>query len=209
MFRQENKMKAIDCSVNPKIKGGKMLKRLLLIIFLISPAWVYGQNLNAGLELQAYPAGVIPGLTLDYEITESQFLHLRVGYNYTDRGSWGEHDQEDGGGLGFSLGYRFRELFGTKFTADLRSDLWFMNIDWQDERLICGTVPPCNEVLAEGNTDITVLQPTAGIGYPLRLSSGVVLTPTLSFGREINIRTDGEQVGEDFIGLIGLRLGFE
>jgi len=202
-------MKAIDCSVNPKIKGSKMLKRLLLMIFLISPAGLFGQKLNTGLELQAYPAGVIPGLTLDYRITENQFLHMRVGYNYTDRGSWGEHDQEDGGGLGFSLGYKFREVFGTKFTAELRSDLWFMNIDWEDERVICGTFPPCNEVLAEGDTDITVLQPTVGIGYPVRLSGRLVLTPTVSFGRELNITTDGEDVGEDFIGLIGLRLGLE
>ena len=46
----------------------------------------------------------------------------------------GEHDDENGGGPGISLGtrYYFREKYQGLFLG-ARLDLWLMEIDWQDE----------------------------------------------------------------------------
>ena len=163
-----------------------------------------------GLESQAYPAGVITTLRGGLEITNQQELSVRVGYNYTDRGDFGVHDNEEGGGPGFSLGYRYyveNELDG--FFIGARANLWFLEIDWRDTRIICGTVPPCFDEVVRGTTDKTVFQPTAEIGYNLLSGrSSWMLAPVLGFGWEFNVRTDGEEVGEGSILLGGLNVAY-
>lgn len=69
-----------------------------------------------------------------------------------------------------------------------------MDIDWRDD------AGP-----RAGSTDITVLQPTVQGGYDFSLGGGrFVLETTLAAGFEFNVRTDGEDVGEGPILLLGL-----
>lgn len=154
---------------------------------------------TAGAEIHAYPAGLILGVRGEIGISYSDALVLRMGYNVARRGDFGEHDDERGGGPGFGIGYhRHLDAFFPGLVAGLKSDLWFMDIDWQDEG-----------PLREGTTEIVVLQPAAEVGYDLfRGRSGWQLFPSVSFGYEINVNTDGEPVGEGAILMGGLTATF-
>ena len=157
------------------------------------------QSLNSlGLEVQGYPAGVIFGVRYDHALSTHFTGNLRVGYNLARRSDLGEHDDERGGGPGASLGarYYFKEQY-QGFFLGLRSDLWFMEIDWITERI--------GDEDLTGSTDITVLQPLVEGGYTFLLGEGGwTITPKISLGYEINVKTRGEEVGEGAISLLGV-----
>lgn len=190
------------------------VKKLFIICFTGVVLGIMTKSANAqnaktiGLEVQGYPAGVITTLRGGLEISPQQELSLRLGYNYTDRGDFGEHENEEGGGPGFSLGYRYytgEELDG--FFLGARANLWFLEIDWRDD-LSCPPNATCVDSVT-GTTDITVLQPTAEIGYNLLGGrSSWMLAPVIGFGWEFNIRTVGEDVGEGAILLGGINVAY-
>ena len=72
-----------------------------------------------------------------------------------------------------------------------------MNFDEQ------GQIP-----IAEGVSDIFVLQPTILVGYHWMFREHFVLTPTAAFGAEINIITDGADIGQGPILLLGANLTY-
>lgn len=146
-------------------------------------------------EIQAYPAGVIPGLQLRRYPSSEDTVYFRVAANLTDRGDWGEHDDESGSGFGGGIGWR-RSLAGipggTGWLYGARVDLWSLEIDWRDPGP------------REGTTDVLVLQPTVEAGYGWSLASGSRLELMVGLGAEFNIDTEGEDVGEGVIALLGL-----
>jgi len=150
--------------------------------------------LQLGLEVQAYPAGVIPGVHARWALDRSSALTARVAANITDRGDFGEFEDESGEGFGAGVGYR-RALEGSLASDGwlwgARVDLWSLEIDWEDPG-------------RSGTTDILVLQPTVEFGYGWALGSGGRLELVAGAGAEINVDTDGEDVGEGAIGLLGL-----
>ena len=162
-------------------------------VLLLCSASAFGAN-PVGLNVQAYPAGLITEVEFVVPIDDNQALLFRAGYNFTDRRDFGEHDNEEGGGPGLTLGYRYatRDLAeGWFFGA--RADLWFMKIDWKDPG-------------RSGTTDVVVLQPTAEVGYTFPLSATWSVQPFLALGAEINVDTDGEDVGDGAIFLVGVSL---
>ncbi|MDX1672276.1 MAG: hypothetical protein R3211_08030 [Balneolaceae bacterium] len=171
----------------------------LILLLACRPVYTHAQlNDNAGAELQVYPAGIILGIQGGLNIGSGHELQLRVGYNITDRGDFGEHDEEEGGGPGAGLGYRhFLENTLTGLFLGGRADIWFMDIDWRDE-----------SPTRFGSSQITVLQPTIEAGYDFLQNSSWKLMTTISFGFEINVRTEGEEVGEGAIFLGGLNVGY-
>ncbi len=191
-----------------------MKKLLPISIFLILPCILSAQS-SISLETQAYPAGLIPGIRFDYSISQQAQLFLRAGYNFTDRRDWGEHDNEEGGGAGLGIGAEFKVPQFQNFSLNVRTDLWFMEIDWRDFRYIpCPPEMNCTQTLDavprlfEGTSETIVIQPTIGLGYELPFSDSFFIKPTINFGYEINIRTNGEDVGEGAILLGGLRVGY-
>lgn len=177
-----------------------------VIIFLFSVS-LPAQHV-IGFEAQAYPAGLVPGVRMDIELPRTSHFILRAGYNFTNRRNWGKHDKEEGGGPGFGLGYQFRGLFADGLNMQIRSDFWFMDIDWTELRTICPFMSPCFEDEISSTTNITVFQPTVGITYDLWQNQHLLLRSSLSLGYEINIRTQGEDVGEGAILLGGIDLGY-
>ena len=170
---------------------------LLVIVPNINTSAQAFKPISIGLEFQAYPAGYIAGLRGDFGFGTNWTGNSRVGYNFARRRDLGEHDEEKGGGPGISLGtrYYFKEMYGGIFIG-LRSDLWFLNIDWEDE------VPDSDP--RTGTTDITVLQPMGEGGYAFILKKhNLSLSLYISLGFEINVRTTGEAVGEGPISLLG------
>lgn len=156
-----------------------------------------------GIELQAYPAGIIAALSHEHIISENSSLMFRLGANLTDRQDFSdENDEEKGGGFGASVGYRKQiPLNRNALVFGLHTDLWNLWIDWDNPRT---TTRPLS-----GNTYILVFQPWLEGGYifnikPLRSKLGI----SAGFGREINIVTNGREVAEDWIGSLILRYQF-
>jgi hypothetical protein len=148
-------------------------------------------------QLQIYPTGVIPGIALERSISDRGRIAFRIGYNSFDHRDLGVQSTEVGGGAGFSVGYQ--HYFTSDFRAlnvEIKNDFWFNSVDWTNA-----------ETMTEGKTNITVLQPTAIIGYTILTSSDIVIRPTVGFGWEWNVRTEGEPTGEGAIGLIGISVG--
>lgn len=156
-------------------------------------------RLSLGIEFQAYPAGQMYGLRGEYFINKKSELNLRIGYNRAFRYDFsGLNDNEQGGGWGFTPGYRhhFTKGLARNFFVGARCDFWWLSIDWIDEDNIPRT----------GNTQITVVQPTIELGYTLRfgINNGWRLTPAIAFGQEINVVTNGDEVGQGGISLVGV-----
>ncbi len=174
-----------------------MLTLLLFGITTISLTAQNNKSFDVGLEIQAYPTGVIPGIHFEYGLSDRDGLLGRVGYNIVNHRDLGVQDNEKGGGFGFSLGYR--HYFKTDrqgFFLGARTDLWFNKIDWKDS--------PNLPTEVRGKTDVTVFQPTAEAGYVINLKKeGWSFVPSIAFGAEINIKTEGVPVGEGAVLLLG------
>lgn len=155
------------------------------------------------LEVEAYAAGVITTVAGHFPISEHEVISLRAGWNETDRHDFGEHDDEDGGGPGVGAGFRY--YVGERYAGWLfgcRVDVWFLDIDWADD----GPPGPPRS----GSSDVVVLQPTIEAGYCFPLGEHCRLDLTLALGSEMNLDTDGEEVGEGgiLLGGLGLAWGF-
>ena len=151
-------------------------------------------------EFQAYPTGLIPGLRIQRAIHDKGMLHLRGGYNLVDHRDLGEHDDETGSGFGGTIGYEhfIQENYIGLFFGP-RVDLWFNSIDWKDN------IGEQDE--ETGTSDIIVLQPTLEAGYQFQLGTGnTYFAPTIALGMEINVKTEGKEVGQGAILLLGVVL---
>jgi len=146
-----------------------------------------------GLEIQGYPAGVIADVSHVVPVGDRGSVAALGGWNFTDRGDFGEHADEHGGGPG--LGVAAWRWFGADQTGwglGARADLWWLEIEWEDAG-------------RRGETDVLVLQPTARAGYAWRLGNEAMrVEASLSLGAEINVSTTGEDVGEGAILLLGV-----
>jgi len=149
-------------------------------------------QLGAGFELQVYPSGGIFTARGSIQLDDNDALFGYLGYNLAERGDNGEHLQEDGGGPGVGLSWRHylgEDRTGLHF--GIRTDVWFLDIDWTD----------ANDA---GRTGIVVFQPTAQGGYTWRVDDDWVIDVGASIGVEINVDTDGAPVGEGAILLLGV-----
>lgn len=168
-------------------------------VAVAEPKGMQPGDLALGVEVRAYPSGVIPALYGEHALSAHGALTFDLGANHTDRGDDGEHDREDGSGFGGGLGYRhyFGEHFDRWFVG-ARVDLWSLAIDWEDQ--------PGTPMMASGESDVLVLQPTVEAGYAFLLGARWRLNVFVAAGAEINLDTDGEDVGEGAIGLLGVSI---
>ena len=176
------------------------MKKILTLLFcLLISSFVFGQgSLDVGIEFQAYPTGILPGIRLEKNFAERHAIHLRVGANIFDHRSLGKHFKEKGNGYGFSAGYkRYFRPNHERWFCGLRSDIWFNKVDWAKDIAL----PPFS-----GTTTITVIQPTTEFGFTY-VKNRLFFSPTLAVGFEINTNTVGEPTGEGAILLLGIHGG--
>lgn len=183
-----------------KIKTGMNKSAITAFIFVLFSSILCSQSTDISFEFQAYPTGLIPGLRLEKNFGVKHAAHIRVGYQWIRHRDLGEHEDERGNGYGFTLGYKryFKEMH-KGFSLSIRNDLWFNSLDWKDN------INTPAEV--SGTSDITVVQPTLELGYLMLSESGWFFTPSVAFGFEINVKTEGSDVGEGAILLLGLSAG--
>ncbi len=169
------------------------------LLFLILATGTVAGEREIGVEVQAYPTGVVAAVDAKVPLKkDGRFLTFRVGYNDVDRDDNGERDDEKGGGPGISAGWQ--RMFSAEnrgWFAGVRADLWFLEIDWIDQPGMPGQT--------SGTTDVIVLQPTGRIGYrlPFGEERNWSFEPAASLGVEWNIDTSGADVGQGAILLLG------
>ncbi len=172
-----------------------------VLALLLAACTLLSAQTDVAFEFQAYPTGLIPGLRLSKAVGTRAEWHVRLGYNWIRHGDAGVHEDERGAGYGGTLGYD--RYFGESrkgFFAGVRCDLWRNTIDWKDR------IGQADEL--SGTTRILVVQPTLEAGWWLPLDQRHFAAPTLAFGFEKNVVTEGEPTGEGAILLLGVRLGF-
>ena len=192
-------------------KSNLMIKNLVLsfsLLFISCVAFTQSEDsaitrndfLDIGIEFQAYPTGLIPGLRIEKGFAGKHAVHFRFGYQWIRHRDLGVHDDERGNGYGFTLGYRkyFQDNF-KGWSISSRCDLWANDLDWTDES-------PLGDITITGNTKVKVIQPTLDLGYTFIFGKHTVLTPTVAFGYEVNVQTKGKDVGEGAIFLLGVEL---
>lgn len=181
-----------------------MLRLSLLVLSLVFTLSLHAQSRwSLAFEFQAYPTGLIPGLRADYHFKNHHSVHARAGYNWVRHRDLGIQDDERGDGFGGSLGYRyfFRENTKGGWFLGGRTDLWFNTLDWQDK-------DENGNIISTGTSKIVVLQPTALGGFQFLLGNkGWFVSPSAAFGVEINVKTEGAEVGEGLILLLGASVG--
>ncbi|HMQ11239.1 MAG TPA: hypothetical protein PKC21_09910 [Oligoflexia bacterium] len=151
---------------------------------------------------QLYPAGFISTVSAQKSIGLQSLIGLRLGHNLLRHGNLGVQDNERGHGFGFSIDYThyLKKNHISQWYATVRNDIWFNSVDWKNN------LDQPSET--SGNTDIIVAQPTLEIGYTFINNKNFFIRPNLAFGVEINVDTQGEDVGEGMIGLIGISFGW-
>lgn len=171
----------------------------VIIIFSISLSYSQ-QAIDVSFKLDVYPTGLIPAVVVDKGISEKEFIGIRFGYNWFRHRDLGVHDDERGGGFGYTIGYkRYLKTDFKGWCFGLKSDMWWNHVDWYD----IGE----NDQRISGETDITVLQPTIESAYVWLIKNNILITPSLAFGWEWNIRTEGEPTGQGPIVLVGIKIG--
>lgn len=179
-----------------------MKKAVILVLPLLFFFAVRSQDVEVGYtttdigaEFQWYPSGTISTLHLAFNSKIHSSVLLHFGYNKANRHDNGEKDNEKGGGWGGSLGYRYYfKPYPHKFFIGAKTDLWRLKIDWA-------------QGVQTGETKTWTLQPAFEIGYTFIINDQAFITPSISNGAEINIKTQGDKVGQGFITLIGISAG--
>ena len=151
----------------------------------------YNTN-DIGGEFQWYPSGKIASLHVAFNAIMHHSVIVRLGYNQINRDNNIEKGSAWGGGIGYR--YHFR-LLPHKFFVGARAGLWRTKIDWAQS-------------LETGETTTWTIQPTFEIGYTFIFKDWAFITPSISSGVDINLKTEGENVGQGFITLIGVSAGF-
>jgi len=151
---------------------------------------------DIGVEGQWYSAGgYIAALHLAFNGAVHSGIQIRIGYNKVDRKDWGVHGDENGGGPGGGIGYRYYFPFRPhQFFMGVRSDIWRLKIDWKD-------------LATSGATRTWTLHPAAEAGYMFLINDFAFITPAVSAGYIANLATDGDSVGEGVTISAGISVG--
>jgi hypothetical protein len=175
----------------------------ILGVFLLFSSQLFSQDYSTfgyrttdiGGSFEWYPSGTVYGLHAAFNSRQHHSFHFKLGYNITNRKEGEVNDIEKGNGWGGTLGYRYYiRPFPHKFFIGARSDIWHKNIDW-------------NKETQSGTSKTWTVVPAFEIGYTFWINDQAFLTPSISNGAEINLKTDGQKVGQGFITIIGISTG--
>ena len=185
-------------------------RKLLIILILLVSAQVFSQSeentqkrkIELGTELQVYPVGYMTMITSNIFIKEDLALRFRLGGNFADREDFsGFNDDEVADGFGGSVGLvKYIPYWKGNFIFGASLDTWNMWTDWKDG---LNTPNPTS-----GTTYNLVIQPWVNAGYLYNLSNKWNTGISIGLGREINVITRGENVGEGWMGIATFSLNY-
>jgi hypothetical protein len=179
------------------MKKATVLLLLILFFHYAKSQEEIGYNTNdIGGEFQWYPSGRKISLHTAFNAIMHHSVIVSLGYNKINRDDNSEKGIEKGSGWGGAIGYRYYfRLLPHKFFVGARAGLWRTKIDWAQDLQI-------------GETTTWTIQPTFEIGYTFVIKDWAFITPSISGGVDIPMKTEGEKVDQGFITLVGISAGF-
>lgn len=162
------------------------------------------KKIEIGTELQLYPVGFMPLITSNFFLKEDWALRFRLGGNFANRQDFSDYnDDEVAKGFGGSIGIvkYFPSWWKGKTFVGATLDTWNMWTEWQD-----GLQTPNP---TSGTTYNLVIQPWMNVGYQYPITNKWNIATSIGFGREINIITRGEKVGEGWMGIATISTNFK
>lgn len=183
---------------------------ILLILMLAFTTSLNAQKENTsdrkkvqiGAELQFYPAGFMPTITSNFFVKEHLAIRVRLGGNFADRSDFSIYnDEEKAKGFGGTIGVqRYFPYWKGNFVIGIYVDGWNMWTEWKDNT---DTIDP-----QTGTTYNLVIQPWINGGYLFEISKQWNAGLTIGIGREFNVITNGENVGEGWMGILTLNANY-
>jgi hypothetical protein len=180
-----------------------MKARLLIVLtalFFVCSAYAqeYGYTtVDVGAGFKAPSHSAIFGLHLAANARIHSGFHALIGYNKIFSNDAGKHEAEEGGGPGISLGYRYYfKVRPYGFFIGAGTDLWHLKINWR-------------QIAITGTTKTWALVPQAEMGYMILINDMFFISPSIGFGTQSNLGTQGEPVGDGFRFIPGISAGFK
>lgn len=189
------------------------LQSIIICFQLISVQYIsYSQNalieippkkIDLGLSVQFYPAGIISTANAELFLKEKTSVIFRLGSNFANRKDFSPYnDNEKGNGFGGTIGYRKHfNLRKGNIIVGFNTDIWNMWIDWKND------IGEINQT--QGTSYTLVLQPWVEGGYFFSIKqSPLQLGISTGFGREINVDTNGKNVGQGWMNSVLLHFQY-
>ncbi len=173
-----------------------------LIAFFIISFQSYSQEVgykttDIGVEYQYYTGGGIYKLHLAFNSKLHHSFLLSAGYNSINSTYSDKHENEKGGGFVAGIGYRYYVLYRPHgFFIGAKADYWKMSMDWTNALFI-------------GNTETSFFVPALETGYMLLVNDILFITPTVSVGTRINLKSEVNPVKDGGIVQIGISAGIK
>lgn len=187
-----------------KVKTFFCIVLILLYIPMFSQANDNKSNkkIELGTELQLYPVGYMPMITSNIFVKDTWALRFRIGGNFADREDFsGFNDDEIAKGFGGSFGLvKYVPYWKGNIIFGATLDTWNMWTKWKDG---LDTLNPTS-----GTTYNLVIQPWVNAGYLYNLSNQWNTGISIGLGREINVITRGEDVGEGWMGIVTFSVNY-
>ena len=152
-------------------------------------------TVDIGAEYHHYSGGNIYNLHLAFNAKLHNSFVIRLGYNIVNENYSADYQNEEGGGITGGVGYRYYFRYKPYgFFIGARTEIWSMNIDW-------------TKSLATGTTKSTFFIPAFETGYMLVANDWLFLTPSVSVGSRINLKSDVASLKDGLVVLYGVSAG--
>ena len=180
-----------------------MKKPLLLLFITISSIASFGQmaeigynTIDVGAEFQWYKDGKFIGLHFASNAKLHHSIHGEVGYYMAGDPTGAFYNNQNKGGLGLGLGYRYYTM--------LRPHAFFIGVkaNMFSNKIILNTPTP------ESYTSLIFI-PAIETGYMFLINHMFFITPTAAVGYKMNLQDAMKVETKKAVGLLGISTGFK
>ena len=152
---------------------------------------------DIGAEYNYYKGGSMYNLHVAFNSKLHHSFIIRAGYNSVNNKYADNYNNEKGGGFTAGLGYRYYVLYRPHgFFIGAKADYWKMDLDWTNSLFI-------------GKSETSFFVPAAETGYMLLANDLLFITPTISLGTRINLKSDVDPVKAGLIFQAGISAGIK
>jgi hypothetical protein len=150
---------------------------------------------DIGAEFNHYSGGNIYNFQLAFNSKLHHSFLIRAGYNSVNGNYSDKYENEKGGGFVAGMGYRYYVLYRPRgFFIGAKADYWKMSIDWTNALLI-------------GNTETSFFVPAIETGYMLLVNDILFITPTVSVGTRVNLKSAINPLKDGLVVQVGISAG--
>ena len=180
------------------------MKRLTTIFFLVvlfnasNAQMEVGYNTtDIGAEFQWYKDGKFIGLHLATNSKLHHSFHATIGYYIAGDPTASFYYNQNNGGLGAGLGYRYYFLLRPhRFFIGVKTDLFTHKVALKTQTL-----------MVDGPHTSMIFIPSLQTGYMILINDQFFITPTASFGYKTNLQDKMSADEQKSVALLGISIG--